>query len=60
MLKKQVLENFKNLYNGTLKNELKKDRIAVCEHWNNYTDMLMKNGDITEYQYSSWNNPFQK
>jgi len=31
---------------------------AKCEAWNNYTDMLCKDRQITEKQYSTWCNPF--
>ena len=37
---------------------LDKDRIAVCEEWNNFTDVLCKQGQITEKQYDTWSNPF--
>jgi len=28
------------------------------EAWNNYTDQLCKDGQITDHQYSSWVHPF--
>ena len=37
---------------------LKTDTIAKRESWNDYTDMLCKEGDITMNQYNNWSNPF--
>lgn len=34
------------------------DRPAMAEAWNDYTDMLQKDGLISEAQYSSWANPY--
>lgn len=34
------------------------DVIAKREYFNNYTDMLCKDGDITLKQYETWDNPF--
>ena len=34
------------------------DTPARCEAWNDYTDGLRADGQITERQYSSWGNPF--
>ena len=34
------------------------DRIARWEAWNNYTDMLCKDGMITPWQYDNWANPY--
>tara|TARA_Y100000034_G_scaffold107728_1_gene137560 strand:+ start:101 stop:331 length:231 start_codon:yes stop_codon:yes gene_type:complete len=28
-----------------------------CEEWNNYTDALCKNGEISDWQYEKWNAP---
>lgn len=36
----------------------KPDRVARAEAWNNYTDELCKQGNITLKQYESWSNPF--
>ena len=36
----------------------KNDIPARCEAWNDYTDMLCKDGEITLKQYESWANPF--
>ena len=58
--KAQVLEQFRyNWKVATLSNpSLKGDRIAKYYAWNDYTDMLCKDGDITMNQYESWSNPF--
>ena len=33
------------------------DEPMRSEAWNNYTDSLCKDGDITERQYSNWTHP---
>ena len=33
------------------------DYVARSEEWNNWTDMLCKNGDISEWQYDNWSHP---
>ena len=37
---------------------LKGDTVWKREEWNNFTDMLCKEGYITEKQYETWSNPF--
>ena len=34
------------------------DTVARREAWNDYTDMLAKNREITTKQYEDWDNPF--
>ena len=34
------------------------DIVAMREEWNNYTDALCKDGEITLKQYESWTGPF--
>jgi hypothetical protein len=34
------------------------DHVARRTAWNDYTDMLCKDGMITEHQYETWDNPF--
>lgn len=36
----------------------KNDTIAKVTEWNNFTDSLNRNGDITDKQYANWSNPF--
>ena len=36
----------------------KNDIIAKITEWNDFTDMLNRNGDITDKQYANWSNPF--
>lgn len=36
------------------------DKVALREAWNNYTDSLCKDGLITERQYETWTNPFNR
>jgi hypothetical protein len=35
----------------------KPDHIARSEEWNNFTDALCKNGEITLRQYENWTHP---
>ena len=37
---------------------LKGDRIAKREAFNNYVDMLNKDGLVADYQACNWSNPF--
>jgi hypothetical protein len=36
----------------------KRDKPAIREAWNNFTDSLQREGKITEDQYNNWGNPF--
>jgi hypothetical protein len=36
----------------------KYDDIALREDFNNYTDMLCKDGQISDWAYHNWDNPF--
>jgi len=60
MNKVQVLSSFKEMWKECVESDarLAKDKPAVREAWNNYTDMLQKDGSITEKQYNEWSNPF--
>ena len=35
------------------------DYPARSESFNNFTDMLCKNGDISEWQYNNWTHPVE-
>jgi len=57
MTKKQVINELKSMcpncqYNG------KKDHVACSQCFNDFTDMLCKDGLITQDQYDNWTNPF--
>ena len=58
--KAQVLDQFRYNWNVMIKQQpqWKGDTIAKREAWNDYTDMLCKEGDITMNQYNNWSNPF--
>ena len=58
--KAQVLDQFRyNWKVSTISNPaLKTDTVAKREAWNDFTDMLCKEGDITMNQYNNWSNPF--
>jgi hypothetical protein len=51
--KRQVLQMFREVDNSP-----KGDIVWKRESWNNFTDMLCKNGEISLKQYESWDNPF--
>ena len=59
MTKVEVVASFREMLKdsptGTL---LKGDRIAKREAFNNYVDMLNKDGLVTDYQAYNWSNPF--
>lgn len=35
------------------------DKPALRESWNNFTDFLCKNGDITQEEYNDWGYPWE-
>lgn len=53
MIKEHCKEVFK-----TYPEHYENDAPAQREYWNNYTDMLCKDGVISEQQYNNWSNPF--
>ena len=38
----------------------KKDKVALRTAWNDWTDRLQKDGEITPEQYDRWINPYDK
>lgn len=54
MTKKQAEADFKAYY---LPNLNRSDYPLLCMTWNDYTDMLCKNGDISSNQYNNWGHP---
>jgi len=38
-------------YDGSL------DMVAAWEAWNNWTDSLCKDGQISDWQYANWSHP---
>lgn len=55
--KLEALDQFKEIYADFLK-ENWDDKIAIRTAWNDYTDMLLKDGILTENQYNTWSQPF--
>jgi hypothetical protein len=53
LTKKQVLEMFRDNYVGA-----RGDVVWKRETWNNFTDTLCKDRQITERQYETWAAPF--
>ena len=58
--KSQVLDQFRyNWKCATIQDKsLKGDAIAKREAWNNFVDMLNKEGYVSNYQANNWTNPF--
>jgi len=58
--KAAILQQFRYNWKVFVKQEpqWKGDVVAKREKWNNFTDMLCKEGYITENQYNNWTNPF--
>jgi hypothetical protein len=55
MTKAQAIAEFRLISRHTI---AKGDKVWRRELWNNYTDRLCKDGEITQAQYDSWTNPF--
>lgn len=57
--KKQVLADFLENIAPLVRSQYGRgDTIAMREAWNDYTDSLCKDRQITSYQYENWTNPF--
>jgi len=57
MTKAEAINQFKEIYADYIE-ENRDDKVAIRTAWNDYTDFLMKDGDITEFQYNTWTQPF--
>jgi hypothetical protein len=55
--KAQALSIFKETHKDSLK-KYKNDIPAKREMWHNFTDMLCKDGEISDNQYHNWSNPY--
>lgn len=53
LTKKQALQMFLESYVGP-----RGDVVMKREAWNNFTDALCKDRQITDRQYAAWANPF--
>jgi hypothetical protein len=53
MTKVEVLENFRALFVVVIG-----DSIQNRENWNDYTDALREENQITLFQYENWTNPY--
>ena len=59
MTKVEVVASFREmLKDSPTATLLRGDRIAKREAFNNYVDMLNKDGLVTDYQAYNWSNPF--
>lgn len=57
MTKQEAVQLFKNEYSEQL-GKWENDKTAKITAWNNYTDILCKDGLISTKQYDTWKNPF--
>ena len=61
MNKQQAVEHFEEYNMASVKRLYERDGIpdypARSEEWNNYTDFLCKEGEITSEQYDDWTHP---
>lgn len=59
MIKSEAIKEFyRDILPEVYKAYGKRDKPAICEAWNNFTDALQKDDRITEEQYNNWSNPF--
>jgi len=58
MTKQQALQDFKENVLPAVKQQYPHDKHAVIQAWNDYTDSLCKDRQITAKQYHNWSNPF--
>ena len=58
MSKKDAEVDFKENVRPYIISEYGTDDVtAMREAWNNYTDMLCKDGQISNHQYETWDHP---
>ena len=61
MLWQDAVNEFTNLILPIIQRTFEKDGIpdnpARCEAWNNWTDSLCKNRQISDWQYENWSHP---
>lgn len=53
LTKKAALAMFREVYTGP-----RGDTVMKRETWNNFTDCLRSERQITPHQYETWTNPF--
>ena len=55
MTKREALQLFSEIISYNIP---RGDVVMRREAWNNFTDSLCKDRQITEHQYETWTNPF--
>lgn len=59
MTKKEAVASFREVVLPiVVKTYGKNDKVAISEAWNDWTDVLCKNGEISSRQYETWTGPF--
>lgn len=54
---RDAVKMFKQTYSDLYENGV--DYWTAQECWANFTDILCKNGDITQKQFETWDTPFE-
>ena len=57
MTKIDAVKLFKEIYSNELNSLFKTDKPGKREAWINFVDMLCRDGDISERQAASWDQP---
>jgi hypothetical protein len=61
MTKVEAVKEFRTLFSNLLAVKGKdREQVAIDQAWNDYTDSLCKNNNITAKQYENWVHPFNK
>jgi hypothetical protein len=62
MTKREALELYEERWLPSIKKVFEQDGVvdvsARREDWNNFTDWLREEGEITAEQYQTWGNPY--
>lgn len=58
MTKIEAVNEFRTLFSNLLVKGKNRDQYAIDQAWNDWTDSLCKEGNITAKQYDSWTHPF--
>lgn len=57
LTKREVVEQCREAFRASPE-MFRGDEVAKQQFFNDYTDMLCKDGHITNHQYNTWSNPF--
>lgn len=60
MTKREAVREFRELFSSLLIQGKNRDQPAIDQAWNDWTDGLCKDKQITQKQYDTWEHPFNK